>query len=89
LPFGSGPSAVGKRAEAVGGSTSLAITAASLCAISCAKVSDTAEQNGHARATVGTTARQTTAAICRNFLMELSLSAAGTEGDLNLHDQNS
>ena len=48
FPFGSGPSARGESEPAAGGSTSLAITAAWLCAISCAKVSDTAEQNGQA-----------------------------------------
>ena len=65
VPLGSGPSARGDRALAGGGSMSLAITAAWLCAISCANVSDTAEQNGQARAepesaaTVATTATGT------------------------------
>ena len=48
LPLGNGPSARGDRAPAGGGSTSRTIAAAWLCAISCAKVSDTAEQNGQA-----------------------------------------
>jgi hypothetical protein len=50
FPFGSGPSAVGASVAAGGDSTSRAITAAWLCAISCAKVSETAEQNGQATA---------------------------------------
>ena len=53
LPLGRGPSARGESAPAAGGSTSRAITAAWLCAISCAKVSDTAEQNGQASTRTG------------------------------------
>ena len=48
--MGSGPSARGVRAPAGGGSTSRAMTAAWLCSISWAKVSETAEQKGQARA---------------------------------------
>jgi hypothetical protein len=48
--LGSGPSARGESDAAAGGSTKRAITATWLWAISCAKVSETAEQNGHADA---------------------------------------
>jgi len=60
-------------ADAGGGSTSRAITAAWLCAISCAKVSDTAEQNGQATAEADA-ARATSAAThpSRRFLMPSS-----------------
>ena len=49
-PLGSGPSDRGDSDAEVGGSTSRAITATWLWAISCENVSDTAEQNGHADA---------------------------------------